>query len=610
MKKERWVVSAKRADFQAIADRFGIDPVIARLIRNRDVTGEKEIEEYLFGDLEQLHNPLLMKDMERAADLIAEKIREKKPIRIIGDYDIDGVTATYILPTGLKDLGADVDVRIPDRIADGYGLNEHLVQFAADEGRDTIVTCDNGIAASSQIRLAKELGMTVVVTDHHEVPFEEDENGERRYILPPADAVVNPKQKDCSYPFPGLCGAAVAWKLIQTMEAKADIPKEHSFRFLEFVAIATIGDVMDLQGENRILVNRGYLHMVFHCIFRHFGKPGIEKRLWNLSCDIAVEHMIDGIYHRSVRYSRSLLRRETYRLLEKEKKTLNAERIYKLLKEEFLKEKELARLEKEFYVDDHKYWVNQQPNQKPNPLMSKKWGDISDGIETDLETFSRESGEQDGDFLDQLKIENRERYDYREFLRKFAVFREELTVDPDSFDYNFYTYGLSLYGNMPLIEPLETREVKKVSEFVIVIDTSMSCSGELVQRFLEETYGILSDSGNFFQKVNIHIIQCDEKVHSDVKITGAEELQEYMNSLELYGDGGTDFRPAFAYVEELMEKREYENLKGLVYFTDGYGLFPAKMPPYRTAFVFMEQEPEDVDIPAWAMKLVITEEEL
>ena len=257
MKKERWVVSAKRADFQAIADRFGIDPVIARLIRNRDVTGEKEIEEYLFGDLEQLHDPLLMKDMERAADLIAEKIREKKPIRIIGDYDIDGVTATYILLTGLKDLGADVDVRIPDRIADGYGLNAHLVQFAADEGRDTIVTCDNGIEASSQIRLAKERGMTVVVTDHHEVPFEEDENGERRYILPPADAVVNPKQKDCSYPFPGLCGAAVAWKLIQAMEAKAGIPKEHSFRFLEFVAIATIGDVMDLQGENRILVKAG-----------------------------------------------------------------------------------------------------------------------------------------------------------------------------------------------------------------------------------------------------------------------------------------------------------------------------------------------------------------
>ena len=365
-----------------------------------------------------------------------------------------------------------------------------------------------------------------------------------------------------------------------------------------------------LYRENRILVNRGYLHMVFHCIFQHFGKPGMEKRLWNLSCDIAVEHMIDGIYHRSVRYSRSLLRRETYRLLEKEGKTLNAERICRLLKEQFLKEKELERLEREFYVDDHKYWANQQPDQKPNPLMSRKWGDISDGIETDLETFSREAGEQEGDFLDQLRIENRERYDYREFLRKFAVFREEVTVDPDSFDYNFYTYGLSLYRNMPLIEPLETKEVKKVSEFVIVIDTSMSCSGELVQRFLEETYGILSDSGSFFQKINIHIIQCDEKVHSDVKITSGEELKKYMDSLELYGDGGTDFRPAFAYVEELMEKREFENLRGLVYFTDGYGIFPAKMPPYRTAFVFMEQEPEDVDIPAWAMKLVITEDEI
>ena len=365
-----------------------------------------------------------------------------------------------------------------------------------------------------------------------------------------------------------------------------------------------------LYKENRILVNRGYLHMVFHCIFRHFGKPGIEKRLWNLSCDIAVEHMIDGIYHRSVRYSRSLLRRETYRLLEKEKKTLNAERIYKILKEEFLKEKELAQLEKEFYVDDHKYWANQQPNQKPNPLMSKKWGDISDGIETDLGTFSRESGEQDGDFLDQLKIENRERYDYREFLRKFAVFREELTVDPDSFDYNFYTYGLSLYGNMPLIEPLETREVKKVSEFVIVIDTSMSCSGDLVKKFLEETYGILSEAGSFFQRVNIHIIQCDDQVQSDRKITCKEELQEYMEKLDLAGEGGTDFRPAFAYIDDLIATHRFTELKGVIYFTDGQGIYPQKMPLYQTACVFMDDGAEEQEVPPWAMKLVLDEEDL
>ena len=184
-------------------------------------------------------------------------------------------------------------------------------------------------------------------------------------------------------------------------------------------------------------------------------------------------------------------------------------------------------------------------------------------------------------------------------------------MDDDSFDYNFYTYGLRLYGNMPLIEPLESKEVKKIEEFVIVIDTSMSCSGELVQRFLEETYGILSDSGNFFQKVNIHIIQCDEKVHSDVKITSREELQDYMDSLELYGDGGTDFRPAFAYVEELMEKREFENLKGLVYFYRRLRYFFRQRCRHTGQHLyFMEQEPEDVDIPAWAMKLVITEEEL
>lgn len=365
-----------------------------------------------------------------------------------------------------------------------------------------------------------------------------------------------------------------------------------------------------LYRENRILVNRGYLHMVFHCIFRHFGKPGADKRLWNLSCDIAVEHMIDGIYHRSVRYSRSLLRRETYRLLEKEKKTLNAEWIYKILKEQFLKEKELLQLEKEFYVDDHKYWVNQQPNQKPNPLMSKKWEDISEGIETDLETFSREAGEQDGGFLDQLKIENRERYDYRDFLRKFAVFREELTVDPDSFDHNFYTYGLSLYGNMPLIEPLETREVKKVSEFVIVIDTSMSCSGELVQKFLEETYTVLSEQNSFFRKVNIHIIQCDDTVQSDQKITNEEELRAYMDDLELKGEGGTDFRPAFAHVEKLLEQKEFSQLRGLIYFTDGQGVYPKKMPPYETAFVFMKEDYEDVNVPAWAMKLILNEEDV
>ena len=317
-----------------------------------------------------------------------------------------------------------------------------------------------------------------------------------------------------------------------------------------------------LYKENRILVNRGYLHMVFHCIFRHFAWRGagrnigagysagennadsektIEERLRDLSCDIAVEHIIDGMNYRSIRFSRSLLRRETYRLLEKEGKTLNAQRVYKILSGWNLSEKDFVNLEQEFRTDDHKYWESKKPDQKPNPMLSRKWGEINDGIETDLETFSQEAGERDGDFLEQIKTENRSKYDYREFLRKFAVFHEEMAVDDDSFDYNFYTYGLRLYGNMPLIEPLESKEVKKVEEFVIVIDTSMSCSGELVRKFLEETYGVLSENESFFIKINVHIIQCDEKVHTDKKITSQEEMKDYMEHLELYGDGGTDF---------------------------------------------------------------------
>lgn len=403
-----------------------------------------------------------------------------------------------------------------------------------------------------------------------------------------------------------------------------------------------------LYKENRILVNRGYLHMVFHCIFRHFAWRGagrsigasyseggnveadrcgsaesewnpegkssagksIEERMRDLSCDIAVEHIIDGMNYRSIRFSRSLLRRETYRLLEKEGKTLNAQRVYKILSGWNLSEKDFTNLEQEFHIDDHKYWECKKPDQKPNPMLSRKWGEINDGIETDLETFSQEAGERDGDFLEQIKTENRSKYDYREFLRKFAVFHEELAVDDDSFDYNFYTYGLRLYGNMPLIEPLESKEVKKVEEFVIVIDTSMSCSGELVRRFLEETYGVLSESENFFTKINVHIIQCDEKVHTDKKITSQKEMKDYMEHLELYGDGGTDFRPAFEWVDKLLEQHEFHNLKGMIYFTDGFGTYPQKMPLYKTAFVFMQDNYRDVDVPVWAMKLILDEEDL
>lgn len=253
---EKWVVTAKGADFKALGERFSINPVVARIIRNRDVVGVEAMEEYLNGDISMLHNPSLLKDGERAADILQKKIRERKKIRIIGDYDIDGILSTYILLEALECANGSVDVDIPDRIGDGYGLNERLIRKAYEDGVDTILTCDNGIAAAEEIALGKSLGMTILVTDHHEVPFEEQEQG-RRYKLPPADAVVNPKQADCPYPFKGLCGAGVAYKLVQLLFQRIGKAKEEAERFLPYAAFATIGDVMDLVGENRILVKEG-----------------------------------------------------------------------------------------------------------------------------------------------------------------------------------------------------------------------------------------------------------------------------------------------------------------------------------------------------------------
>lgn len=253
---EKWFVSAKKADFKEIGRQFDIDPVIARLIRNRDVTGAKAIQEYLRGTIQDIPEPELLKGMKEATSILKQKIREKKKIRIIGDYDIDGVTATYILIKGLERLGARADTYIPDRITDGYGIHMPLIYKALEDGVDTIVTCDNGIAASKEIGFAKEKGLTVIVTDHHEVPFIED-NGERTYILPPADAVINTKQPGCPYPNKNLCGAVVAMKLIWALYDDSHIPETEKEEFLELAAIATVGDVMDLQGENRILVKEG-----------------------------------------------------------------------------------------------------------------------------------------------------------------------------------------------------------------------------------------------------------------------------------------------------------------------------------------------------------------
>ena len=267
---EKWVVAAKKADFNQIGQQFHIDPVIARLIRNRDVVGEEKIREYLLGTVEEIPSPWLMKDMEKAVDILERKIQQQAKIRIIGDYDIDGVTSTYILLKGLTRIGANVDTYIPDRVADGYGIHEHLIDRAGEDGIDTSVTCDNGIAAAAEIQMAKDKGMTVIVTDHHEIPYRE-ENGERQVILPPADAILNPKQYDCTYPNKNLCGAVVAFKYITALYERFGVPEKELEDYYELAAIATVGDVMDLQGENRILVKEGLRRL------KETKNPGLQE---------------------------------------------------------------------------------------------------------------------------------------------------------------------------------------------------------------------------------------------------------------------------------------------------------------------------------------------
>ena len=253
---EKWFLTMKKADFDSIARKYHISPITARLIRNRDVIGDEAIDFYLNGTIADLYDGMLMQDMDKAVEILAEKIGEEKQIRIIGDYDIDGVNATYILQEGLSGLGAHVDTDIPDRIKDGYGLNIDLINRALDDGVDTIITCDNGIAAADEIAYGKKNGLTVIVTDHHEVPYVEM-NGEKEYLLPMADAVVDPHRADCGYPFKGLCGAAVAYKLVEALYNVMQRDPEDVDYLMENVAIATVGDVMDLTGENRIFVKQG-----------------------------------------------------------------------------------------------------------------------------------------------------------------------------------------------------------------------------------------------------------------------------------------------------------------------------------------------------------------
>lgn len=275
----KWMVYAKKADFKQIASEYGIDQVLARIIRNRDICSSKDIDMYLNGNLNDIHNPHSMKDADKFVDIITKKIEEHKPVRIIGDYDIDGICSIYILFCGLKAAGADVDYVVPHRINDGYGINEHLIDNAINEGIDTIVTCDNGIAAYNQVRYAKDNGITMIVTDHHDVPFEIKDD-KKVYIVPPADAVINPKQADCDYPFKLLCGAGVAYKLISLLYDRLGLDKKELEDYIEFMAIATVGDIVDLIDENRIVVKYGLKHIV------HTKNTGLRALIEECQLDI------------------------------------------------------------------------------------------------------------------------------------------------------------------------------------------------------------------------------------------------------------------------------------------------------------------------------------
>lgn len=386
-----------------------------------------------------------------------------------------------------------------------------------------------------------------------------------------------------------------------------------------------------------VAVNRMYLHSMFHCLFGHVWEQGwVEKpqtpeglddwtaqaweesqrqqskQLWDLACDIAMESVIDSLMLRCVRCPSKPYRKAVYDGFREKLPVLTAQGIYRVLKQADLDIRIIARMIQEFRVDDHSRW--EKSDRQNSPPQSKnqrdKWKDIREKTETDMQTFSKEAADGSKGLLEQLSVENRERYDYRSFLKKFCVLKEEMQVDMDSFDYIFYNYGMELYGNMPLIEPQETKEVHRIEDFVIAIDTSMSCKKELVQKFLEETYSILSQSESFYRRFRIHIIQCDEKVQSDDVITDAKELEQYMKNFQLRGMGGTDFRPVFSYVNRLQKEKKFHRLRGLIYFTDGYGTFPLKKPLYDTAFIFLKEDYLDVDVPPWAIKLILDESQL
>ena len=414
---------------------------------------------------------------------------------------------------------------------------------------------------------------------------------------------------------------------------------------------------------------RDYLHVVLHCVFSHmFISTLVDKEVWNLACDIAVENTINDLGIKSTESARQARQKSEIDHLKTKVNMLTAEKIYAYYMDSNISDAMLKSLQNLFEADDHSIWYgdseplsppsstnsdsgqgsgNQnQPSDRNNNNASEEgssgsgssssdpkneensqqdlnssssmsrseleedWKKVAETIQQDLETFSKERGDNAGGMIQNLAAVNREKYDYTSFLKKFAVLGEAMVINDEEFDYIFYTYGLKLYKNMPLIEPLEYKEVKRIKEFVIAIDTSGSTSGELVQRFIQKTYNILKSTESFFSKINVHIIQCDAAIQEHVKITSEEEFDEYIKTMKIHGLGGTDFRPVFDFVDELIRGEEFINLKGLIYFTDGYGVFPDHKPDYESAFVFLDNDYGNPEVPPWAIKLVLQNDEI
>ena len=379
--------------------------------------------------------------------------------------------------------------------------------------------------------------------------------------------------------------------------------------------------VLRLFRQEKGRLQRIWLHQVLHCLFRHpFEYEKLESKYWDFAADLAVEQTILEMGMKEVLLPDDKSRRQILAQIKTKAGRLTAENLYHYF---FLNPEEAERLMDQAFLfkqDLHGFWILDSLQQvrkrfpkNPHPGMNKisqEWKELGISVQLDVQVFEKNRGMAPGSMSENLEGVTKDRYNYEEFLKKFAITSEEMQINQEEFDYIYYTYGMDLYGNMPLVEPLEYRDEKKIHDFVIAIDTSGSCQGATVQAFLDKTYSILMSTKSFFHDVNIHIIQCDSKIQQDVKITCPEEFEEFRDNIEIKGFGGTDFRPVFAHVEELIKNRELTDLKGLIYFTDGMGIFPEKMPPYKTAFVFVKEGFGIPEIPSWAIKLVLKDEDL